>query len=306
MRDSDGIGEAPSRTALTSRRPGAASGRISLVVADVDGTLLTPDKVLTEKCRAAAMRLHERGIEFSIVSSRPPFGMRPLLELLALRLPVGAYNGAALVAADLTLLDQHLIGATAAQEALSLFETFGIDAWLYTGDRWIVRADGGPHIERQSRTIGRRPVLVESFVGDLAAAIKIVGVSSDGERLGRCETALHRALGMRATVARSQPYYVDVTPAGTDKGVFVATLAHRLGIRLSEVATIGDMENDIPMFRTSGFAVAMGNAAAAVKRSADAETLSNEADGFAAAVDRLILPRCAAIPPRGSSSILKT
>jgi hydroxymethylpyrimidine pyrophosphatase-like HAD family hydrolase len=88
-----------------------------------------------------------------------------------------------------------------------------------------------------------------------------------------------------------------MTPAGTDKGVFVATLARRLCIPLAEVATIGDMENDIPMFRRRGFAIAMGNAGAAVKRSADAETLSNEANGFAAAVEQLILPRCAAMPP---------
>ncbi|MDB5409935.1 MAG: hydrolase [Rhodospirillales bacterium] len=297
MRGADGIEEAAPTTEESPSRPGASLGRISLVVADVDGTLLTSGKVLTEPSLVAATRLQQRGVAFSIVSSRPPFGMRSLVECLALRLPVGAFNGGALVATDLTILDQCLIGAVAAGDALSVFENFGIDAWLYTGNRWIVRADGGPHIERQSRTIGERPVVAESFAGHLAAAAKIVGVSSDGERLGRCEIAVRRALGERASVARSQPYYVDMTPAGTDKGVFVATLARRLCIPLAEVATIGDMENDIPMFRRSGFAIAMGNAGAAVKRSADAETLSNEANGFAAAVEQLILPRCAAMPP---------
>ena len=120
---------------------------------------------------------------------------------------------------------------------------------------------------------------------------KIVGVSADFERLTACAPVARRTLGERAVVARSQAYYLDITPAGTDKGVFVAGLMTRLNVPASDIVTIGDMENDVPMFRQSGFSIAMGNATPEVARLANAVTLSNDADGFAAAVETIILPR---------------
>jgi hydroxymethylpyrimidine pyrophosphatase-like HAD family hydrolase len=60
------------------------------------------------------------------------------------------------------------------------------------------------------------------------------------------------------------------------------------------VAVIGDMENDIPMFEKAGFGVAMGNASDKVKSAAQAATSSNEEDGFANAIEHIILPRSGA------------
>jgi hypothetical protein len=118
-----------------------------------------------------------------------------------------------------------------------------------------------------------------------------VGVSQDFERLTACEAAAREALGDRVSVVRSQRYYLDVTPAGTDKGTLLVELARRLGVPREEIVTIGDMENDLPMFRNSGFSIAMGNATDEVKRTANAVTLSNEEDGFAEAIERIVLPR---------------
>ncbi len=93
-------------------------------------------------------------------------------------------------------------------------------------------------------------------------------------------------------MARSQLYYLDVTPHGTNKGTAVAALCRRLGVAPAQLITLGDMENDVPMFRAAGFSIAMGNASDAVKRQASAAAaLTNDADGFADAVERLILPR---------------
>jgi hypothetical protein len=98
-------------------------------------------------------------------------------------------------------------------------------------------------------------------------------------------------LSNRATVVRSQLYYLDITPHGTNKGTAVAALCRRLGVAPERLVTLGDMENDVPMFRAAGFSIAMGNASDAVKRAAQAATLANDEDGFADAVERLILPR---------------
>jgi hydroxymethylpyrimidine pyrophosphatase-like HAD family hydrolase len=87
---------------------------------------------------------------------------------------------------------------------------------------------------------------------------------------------------------RSQTYYLDVTPPGFDKGTFVRAMAKRLGISTDAVATIGDMQNDLAMFRVSGTSFAMGNATDDVKRQATHVTASNEEDGFAKAMETIL------------------
>src|ERR1700716_4360027 len=108
--------------------------RIALVVSDVDGTLLTRDKTLTNGARAAVRRLHDAGIGFTITSSRPIIGMRFLIEPLAITLPVGVFNGSSIVDAQLNPLEQHLIPAAAAQRSLAVLNEFGVDIWLFTND----------------------------------------------------------------------------------------------------------------------------------------------------------------------------
>ncbi len=265
--------------------------RISLVISDVDGTLVTPDKRLTEASRAAVAQLAARGIAFSIASSRPPFGLRMLVEPLALRLPLAAFNGAALVEPDLTPIEQRLLPRPVAGETLALLHARGIDAWVFTAERWLLRDPDGPYVPLERRTIAAEPITVEDFDGALDKAVKIVGVSAVADRLVAAEEALRGAIAGRAIAARSQPYYLDVTPAGADKGTAVVALQRRLGIPAAETAVIGDGENDLAMFAAAGFAVAMGNAVPALKQRADAVARGNAEDGFADAVERLILTR---------------
>src|SRR3984957_20072875 len=108
--------------------------RIALVVSDVDGTLLTKDKILTEGARRAVLRLEERGVGFTITSSRPSIGMRFLIEPLEITLPVGAFNGSSIVDPKLNPIEQHLIPAEAAQRSLDVLNQFGVDIWLFTND----------------------------------------------------------------------------------------------------------------------------------------------------------------------------
>src|SRR6267378_7252775 len=66
---------------------------IRLLVADVDGTLVTHEKVLTERARAAVTKMRSAGIQFAITSGRPPRGMQMLIAPLALTTPIAAFNG---------------------------------------------------------------------------------------------------------------------------------------------------------------------------------------------------------------------
>ncbi len=139
------------------------------------------------------------------------------------------------------------------------------------------------------------PVEVEDFEQAIGGATKLVGVSRDFARLAQCEDKLRSTLGDKAlrdkaSIARSQNYYLDITHILANKGSAVLALSELLNIPTQRIATIGDMSNDIRMFERSGFSSAMGNASDAVKGRASVTTDSNEDDGFAKAVERFIVP----------------
>jgi Cof subfamily protein (haloacid dehalogenase superfamily) len=262
--------------------------RISLVVSDVDGTLVTTDKRLTPAALAAVDALRRRGILFSITSSRPSFGMRALVEPLKLDLPIGPFNGSSTVNPDLSVIEESVVPLDAAQRSLALFARHNIDVWVFTNAEWLVVRDDGRYVALESRTIATAPRISTEFGSTIERACKIVGVSGDFALLERCEQELQAELNGAAHAARSQNYYLDVTPPNHDKGTFVERLGARLGIGLDEVVTIGDMPNDVPMFAKSGFSIAMGNASDAVKARATDVTDSNDADGFAKALQKLL------------------
>jgi len=262
--------------------------RTALVVSDVDGTLLTRDKVLTEAATAAVRKLHAAGVGFTIVSSRPTIGMGFLIAPLAITLPVGAFNGSSIVDSQLKPIEQHLIPPATAQRSLDVLTEFGVDIWLFTNDRWYTRNPDGEYVPHEKRAIKHDPSIIADFTPHLGAACKIVGASSDAALLQRCEAVMQDAVGAKATAVRSQTYYLDVTPPGHDKGTFVEAMARRLGISTDTIATIGDMQNDLAMFSKSGISFAMGNATDDVKERATHVTETNENDGFARAIERVL------------------
>jgi Cof subfamily protein (haloacid dehalogenase superfamily) len=262
--------------------------RTALVVSDVDGTLLTKEKLLTDRAIAAVRKLHETGIGFTITSSRPTIGMRFLIEPLGITLPIGAFNGSCIVDPTLKPVEQHLIPETAAQQAVDILSKFGAEIWLFTSDLWLARDPNGQYVPHEKRAIRADPTLVDDFAPYLSQACKIVGASADAAGLQRCESAMQEALGAQATAVRSQSYYLDITPPGVNKGTFVQTIAHRLGISTDAVTTIGDMQNDLAMFRVSGTSFAMGNASDDVKHQATHVTASNEEEGFAKAMETIL------------------
>ena len=262
--------------------------RIALVVSDVDGTLLTKDKTLTDAAKRAVQKLHAAGIGFTITSSRPTIGMRFLIEPLQITLPLGAFNGSCIVDPQLKPIERHLIPTSAAQRSLDVLNEFGADIWLFTSDLWLTRNRNGEYVPHEKRAIRADPTIVTDFAPYLASACKIVGASSDAAMLQRCEIAMQKALGAQATAVRSQSYYLDITPPGCNKGTFVQTIARRLAISTDAVATIGDMQNDLPMFKTSAISFAMGNATDDVKKVATHVTASNEDEGFAKAMEMIL------------------
>ncbi len=271
----------------------SVSQQIRLVIADVDGTLVTKEKVLTPRAAAAVDALKKSGIGFSITSGRPPLGMKKVVDALELTNPVAAFNGGVIVRPDMSVLEENFLPRDVAARVIETIAGDGLDVWLYTDHDWFVRDPGAPHVAREAWTVSFQPKVVPDFNPHLDRVAKIVGVSDDYPKVADCEAHVQRLCDSAASAARSQPYYLDVTHPNANKGQVVLTVAKMLGISPAEVATIGDGPNDVLMFRKSGLSIAMGNASPEVQESADYVTASSEDEGFAKGIENYVLRRAA-------------
>jgi Cof subfamily protein (haloacid dehalogenase superfamily) len=270
-------------------RTRASPFKCSALITDVDGTLVDDEKKLTSRATIAVAGLRASGIIFSIISSRPPRGLNPLLGALGITTPVGSFNGGMITAADLAIITEHLLSPAVARRTVDLLSAHGVQVWVFSGPDWLVRDPDGPYVELEQRTVGFRAKIVKDFEAPLDSAAKIVGVSEDFELLARCESDVRAALADEASVARSQPYYLDITHPLANKGVALSEIAKLLAVPLPEIAVVGDGGNDVAMFERSGLSIAMGNASAQVQQAANFVTDSNREEGFANAVERFIL-----------------
>jgi transaldolase len=265
--------------------------RISAVLTDVDGTLVTQDKVLTPRAIASVKALRERGLVFTITSGRPPFGMKMLVEPLGLAMPMAAFNGGVILLPDQSILDERLLPEYLLPSLLDVIQSHGLELFVFRSHDWFVRSLNAPRVARETANIQRAPVVVSSFDDVLNRVVKVVGVCNDHAQVAKCEAAVQEVFGDQVSAARSTPYYLDVTHPAANKGVVIERLSRYLKIPLERIAALGDQPNDVLMFKRAGLSVAMGNATDEVKRQASVVTTSHSDEGFANAIEQFILPR---------------
>jgi Cof subfamily protein (haloacid dehalogenase superfamily) len=269
---------------------GHAGPRIRLFLADVDGTLVTQDKILTDDAVVAVRSLRQAGVLFAVTSGRPPRGMEMLVGPLELETPIAAFNGGLMVDKDMKVLEERSLAEDIVKPVADLMGSFDLDVWLYRGADWYVPDPKGPHVDREAWTVKFDPKVMQSLDGLTDGVVKLVGVSDDHDAIDAAVKAAVKTFGTQVTAAASQPYYVDVTHPQANKGEVARYLARRYKLEEAEIATIGDQPNDILMFDHSGLSIAMGNADPEAKKAAHQTTRSNEDEGFAYAVEHFVLP----------------
>ncbi len=264
------------------------TSKISLVLSDVDGTILTEAKVLTERARKAVAALHDAGIKFAITSGRPPRGMSMLFDPLELATPIAGFNGGQFVKRDFEILQQEKLSGAIARQAVDLIQKYGLDVWVFSGADWLVTRMDAPHVEKEVRAVKFAPRVVSDFADYLDDAAKIVALSDDFDRLQQCEAEAQALFGKDVSATCSQSYYLDITNKNANKGAVVDYLSQHLVVPAEEIITIGDGHNDVLMFKRSGFSVAMGNATDEVKSYASTVTASYNDEGFAKAMEAIM------------------
>ena len=265
---------------------------IRLLVSDIDGTLVRKDKSLPDENVAAVRDVASRGCNVSLISARPVSGMLPIARALDLSGPFAAFNGGTIFDADGTIRVAHRLSSRLAGDMTALFARHGVIRWLFADGRWLTSGLDDTHTPREVIAANVQPVVTTEWNDALTRADKLVAVSDDDALLTKIEGVARELAGADATIARSQPYYLDITAALANKGDGLAELARIAGVPLSDVAVMGDADNDLPMFARAGLSVAMGQASDRVKAAATftTEATMDEA-GVAEAVERYILPR---------------
>lgn len=256
---------------------------ISLIISDVDGTLITPDHVITERAKQAVRSVRQRGIRFTIASSRPPRGLGPFIEELSLEEPFAAFNGAVIQRPCGETLMKHLLPRDVGEQVMDLAQGSGLDLWVYCDHEWHV-GRRTPLVDREEQTVAFNPVLEPDIREVLDSAAKLV-VVGDPALIAQVERLVLKAVGDRVSATKSKPRFLDITDAGAHKGTVVKQLSRLLDIPPERVAVIGDGLNDVLMFERAGFSIAMGQAEESVRHAADVVTASNTEEGFARALE---------------------
>jgi Cof subfamily protein (haloacid dehalogenase superfamily) len=265
------------------------SNPIRLVLSDLDGTLLDPDKAITPRAKAAVSELGVRGIEFSVCSGRPARGMLDIVREAQVSLPYGALNGGVTLSKDHEVTSEIRLSASHAKQAIAYFSEKMIETWLFTARDWLVLNFECRLVAREVNAVKFEPTAVASFAPYMQEAVKIVGVSEDHERLALLELDIKEHLGPGAFASRSNLSYLDVTNERANKGEFLRWIAGERGIAPENILSIGDMPCDAEMFPHSGLGIAMGSSPQSVKDRATHVTGANDAEGFALAIEEYVL-----------------
>ena len=263
-----------------------------LIAMDLDGTLNNDQKIITEKTKAALMAAQKRGIRLALASARPSPGLfkeRDILRLQDYNGILMSYNGGRIVdAATGKVLFETSMDLAQTKQVLRRLEALPVTPILDDGVQFYVADKNGYKVDYECKNNN----MTCTEVGKLAdflffAPIKIL-MSVQPEELAEVQKQIADFLPETLTVVQTAAFYLEVIPKVINKGQGIRDICAVLGIDPSEVISFGDAANDIPMLREAGMGVAMGNAAEAVKAAANMVTLSNNDDGIAVALEKLL------------------
>lgn len=269
----------------------APTDHVRLVVTDMDGTLLTPEKQVARSSVDMIDRLRAAGVAVCLVSSRAPVGIERYHQALNLDTPYAAMNGAIVRDGQGKTLSTLTLPVEAVKATIDMLDVHEVDGWLFCGSDWIVKDETAGYVPHEQKVLGLAPVVTKDFGPWEDKVGKITGSSADYDLLGRLQGEVGQLLEGQASVACSAQYYLDITPLNANKGYALREIGRQLGFEPHEIACLGDMQNDVPMFDIAGLSIAMGNASDEVASHAHFVTDTNDNEGWAKAVERWILPR---------------
>ena len=264
--------------------------RYKLIVSDLDGTLLNNKVEITERTVRAIARYHEAGGNFSFATGRTEESARVFAEKAGVKIPGISFNGGKVVnLADRRVIHESFLDAEPAIKALHALRAYKKDVIVYL-DKYRYVAEYTPVIDKYVGRIRHGVHFTDDIgrvIGDGRTLKKLLIIDPRQEEKLFLET-VRPIFGDRLNFVKSDPEYFELMPPDTSKGRALAILAAHLGVAPGETAAVGDHLNDISMLREAGLGVAVANAVPETLAAADYITASNNDDGVALFIEKLL------------------
>lgn len=266
---------------------------IKLIAIDLDGTLLHEDKSLSRANIEALHLAHQAGYDIVICTGRPLSGVRPIFE--AIGLPEGDYymiinNGCTTLSTkNWEIIGKKELTLDDMQRLYQLTENHNVQLTLFDLDHYlVVEEEASQLVAKDADMVHNQPKTVHEK--DLSRYVPIFQAMYVGEptAVDAFQAQHEAALEVDFNTVRSQDILFEVLPKGASKASALQSLSQTLGYSRDQVMALGDANNDLEMLRFAGYSVAMGNGNTAVKEVADFITLTNDEDGVAYAIHKLI------------------
>jgi len=280
---------------------------IKLVSFDLDGTILDENSSPANSSIDVIADMMDAGVIFasnsgrSVRRSQEPLNKWPGV---ASNLLIGAYNGGVVV-------DRKKDGNRKLIYVERLSRKVFEEIALFTKDKELnliccmCEEKGGLLIEEYRHSLSSAGLKLfggSGFVHDLdlydrisenelQSPPKLMIVTGESER-DRVLEQVRKRWGKRVYATWSIPDRIEIMPPHVDKSKSLCALVDLVGVGLDQVLAIGDGENDIPMLKTAGLGILMGNAEPAVKRIIEGSSVSigpsMVEDGFSATLRKYI------------------
>lgn len=277
--------------------------KYKLLVLDVDGTLLNDAKEISKRTLAALLKIQQMGVRIVLASGRPTYGLLPLAKSLELGNYGGfilSYNGCQIInAQNGEILFERRINPEMLPYLEKKARKNGFAIFTYHDDTLITDSPDNEYIKNEALLNNLKIIREDEFSTAIDfAPCKCMLVSDKEKALIGLEQHWEKRLAGTLDAFRSEPYFLEVVPCGVNKANTLGALLEHLGVTREEVIAVGDGVCDVTMLQLAGMGVAMGHSQDSVKVCADYVTASNEEDGVALAVEKLILAevRAAEVP----------
>ena len=266
-----------------------------VLAADLDGTLVTDDKRVTERTKEAVKAMTEKGGIMVLASGRPSHGIWPVAKELSLDEEGGyilAYNGGELIdCRDGSIKFSVSLPKERIPQIISLSRQYETAILTYEGADIITESSEDPYVHGEARNVRMNIRQIDDLIAYLDfPVVKLMMVGSE-EKIAEMEPIVREALGEEFSVFRSEAYHLEILPAGIDKGSGLVKTLEYLNIPAQESIACGDYDNDVPMVKAAGLGVSMENGCPMIRECADYITASNEADGVARVIERFMLEK---------------
>lgn len=262
--------------------------RYRMIAVDLDGTLLNDELDISPRTGQALRRAADKGILITIATGRMYCSTLPFARKLGIEAPIVTYQGALVKnTCSGEVLVNLPLPSVLAQEVLKEGYTAGVHMNVYFND--LLYVDHITPVGREYAEMSRVDIFpagdLVDFVKDDPTKILFI---ADPDLLDSMKEDFDRKFAGRIYITKSKPYYLEIMHPDATKGKALKTLAERFGIPAEEVMVFGDSYNDLDMFRFAGISIAMGNAPGKVKEKADIVTATNNEDGIAEVIEKLV------------------